>query len=131
MVPLHKVKSVWKSSRLSDRTKTKLVEFFAPGVPVYRVRFRCIDSAPAIERFFRLIPTCCAYEEHCRVPFEGAIECDESSFGGNRKGERGWGAAGKVIVFGILMSMGCWTVQAGLSVFIPSPVVIERLFPVE
>ena len=101
-----KVKSVWESSRLSDRTKTKLVEFFALGVPVYRMRFRGIASAPAIERFFRLIRACCANEEHCRVPFEGTIECDESSFGGHRKGKRGWGAVGKVIVFGILQRNG-------------------------
>ncbi|MEI4557882.1 transposase, partial [Klebsiella pneumoniae] len=32
----------------------------------------------------------------------GEIELDESYFGGARKGKRGRGAAGKVIVFGIL-----------------------------
>ena len=101
-----RIKSVWESSRLSDRTKTKLVEFFTLGVPVYRMRFRGIASAPAIERFFRLIRGCCAFEEHCRVPFEGTIECDESSFGGRRKGKRGWGAAGKIIVFGLLQRNG-------------------------
>lgn len=31
--------------------------------------------------------------------FQGEIELDESSFGGARKGKRGIGAAGKVIVF--------------------------------
>ena len=86
----YKIKSVWESSRLSDRTKTKLVKFFALGVPFYRMRFRGIASAPAIERFFRLTRVCCAYEEHCQVPFEGAIECDESSFGGHRKGKQGY-----------------------------------------
>ena len=34
--------------------------------------------------------------------FEGEIELDESYFGGKRKGNRGRGAAGKTIVFGIL-----------------------------
>ena len=34
--------------------------------------------------------------------FDGNIELDESYFGGVRKGKRGRGAAGKVIVFGIL-----------------------------
>lgn len=34
--------------------------------------------------------------------FDGEIELDESYFGGHRKGKRGRGAAGKVIVFGIL-----------------------------
>jgi transposase len=32
----------------------------------------------------------------------GEIEMDESYFGGRRKGNRGWGAAGKIPVFGIL-----------------------------
>ncbi len=33
--------------------------------------------------------------------FDGAVELDESYFGGARKGKRGRGAAGKVVVFGI------------------------------
>ncbi|WP_304669202.1 IS1595 family transposase, partial [Neisseria polysaccharea] len=38
--------------------------------------------------------------------FEGSIELDESHFGGRRKGRRGRGAAGKVVVFGILKRNG-------------------------
>ncbi|OSI06971.1 IS1595 family transposase [Neisseria zoodegmatis] len=38
--------------------------------------------------------------------FEGTIELDESYFGGKRKGKRGRGAAGKVVVFGILKRGG-------------------------
>ena len=38
--------------------------------------------------------------------FEGSIELDESYFGGRRKGRRGRGAAGKVVVFGILKRNG-------------------------
>ena len=34
--------------------------------------------------------------------FDGSVELDESYFGGHRKGRRGRGAAGKVVVFGIL-----------------------------
>ena len=34
--------------------------------------------------------------------FDGSVELDESYFGGRRKGKRGRGAAGKVVVFGIL-----------------------------
>lgn len=37
---------------------------------------------------------------------EGSIELDESYFGGRRKGRRGRGAAGKVVVFGILKLNG-------------------------
>ncbi|NAR19691.1 IS1595 family transposase, partial [Acinetobacter haemolyticus] len=38
--------------------------------------------------------------------FQGQIELDESYFGGARKGKRGRGAAGKVIVFGLLKRNG-------------------------
>jgi len=38
--------------------------------------------------------------------FEGPVELDESYFGGQRKGRRGRGAAGKVVVFGILKRNG-------------------------
>ena len=34
--------------------------------------------------------------------FGGEIEVDESYFGGNRKGKRGRGAAGKIPAFGLL-----------------------------
>ena len=37
---------------------------------------------------------------------DGPVEWDESSFGGKRKGKRGRGAAGKVVVFGILKRQG-------------------------
>jgi transposase len=36
----------------------------------------------------------------------GTIECDETMFSGHRKGKRGQGAAGKVIVLGILQRNG-------------------------
>ena len=36
----------------------------------------------------------------------GSVELDESYFGGRRKGRRGRGAAGKVVVFGILKRNG-------------------------
>ena len=38
--------------------------------------------------------------------FDGSIELDESYFGGVRKGKGGRGAAGKVVVFGILKRGG-------------------------
>ena len=75
--------------------------------------FRCIGSdsghrpaPPTVERFYRLARACCAYVEELREPFEGAIECDETTIGGARRGKRGWGAAVKVIVLGILQRNG-------------------------
>jgi transposase len=70
------------------------------------MRFRVKASRPTVERFFRLIRACLALEEQCRESFEGPVECDETAFGGHRRGKRGWGAAGKVIVLGILQRNG-------------------------
>jgi len=59
------------------------VELFSLGVPVYRMRFRNIGSAPSIERFFRLIRACCALQEHGRETFQGLVECDETTYAQN------------------------------------------------
>jgi transposase len=98
--------TIWTSIRLAEATKRRLLELFVLGVPVYRQRFRAPASAPTILRFYRLIRACCAHVEELREPFEGAIECDETTIGGARRGKRGWGAAGKVIVLGILQRNG-------------------------
>lgn len=99
-------RSVWSASRLSDATKEELLRRFVWGVPVYRQRFGTLASAPAIERFYRLVRACMAKAEDLREPFEGELECDETTFGGARHGKRGWGACGKVIVFGIVKRNG-------------------------
>ncbi len=46
------------------------------------------------------------WEQESFEVFEGAIEVDESYFGGTQKGKRGRGAAGKVPVFGLLKRGG-------------------------
>jgi len=99
-------RSVWARSRLSERTKHQLLEWFVLGVPVYRQRFRGRASAPATERFYRLARAVCAWQEELRSPMAGQLEIDETTFGGVRHGKRGWGAAGKVVVFGILKRNG-------------------------
>lgn len=98
--------SVWDSIRLDGHTKGRLLEMFVLGVPVWRQRFTAPASRPTIERFYRLCRACCAWEEQLREPFEGVLECDETTFGGARHGKRGWGAAGKVIVFGVVKRNG-------------------------
>ncbi|MBA9857592.1 IS1595 family transposase [Ralstonia pickettii] len=99
-------RSAWDASRLSGRVKHELLQRFVWGVPVYRQRFGSTVSRPAIERFYRLIRACMAAQEQLREPFTGALECDETTFGGARHGKRGWGAAGKVVVFGIVKRNG-------------------------
>jgi transposase len=98
--------SVWASSRLPEATKRKLLERFVLGVPIYRQRFRLSASRTTGERFYRVIRATLARHEHIQEVFDGALECDETMFGGRRRGKRGWGAAGKVIVFGILKRNG-------------------------
>lgn len=58
--------------------------------------------------FYRKIREVITYhlELEAHEVFEGAVELDESYFGGVRKGKRGRGAAGKVAVFGILKRGG-------------------------
>jgi len=102
----YRLRSAWQASRLNDRVKHELLQRFVWGVPAYRQRFRPIASAPAIERFYRIVRACMAWDEQLRERFEGALECDETTFGGARHGKRGWGAAGKVIVFGIIKRNG-------------------------
>ena len=45
-------------------------------------------------------------DQEAREIFDGAVELDESYFGGVRKGKRGRGADGKVVVFGLLKRGG-------------------------
>jgi len=94
--------SVWNAYRLPNRVKLKLLEYFVLGVPAYRLRFRGPCSLETIKLFNRNTRKALAIYENCLKPFAGEIECDESSFGGHRKGKRGWGARGKIIVLGIL-----------------------------
>ena len=70
-------------------------------MPMYRQRFRALASAPAIERFYRLVRACCAHAEELQEPFEAGTECDETTISGAPHGKRGLGAAGNVIVLGI------------------------------
>ena len=95
-------KSIWDVFRISESDKKKLLEYFVLGVPVYRLRFRSRVSDETIKKFFRIIRKLLSIAEKCSEPFTGEIECDETTFGGRRHGKRGWGASGKIIVFGIL-----------------------------
>jgi transposase len=62
----------------------ELVQRFVWGVPVYRQRFFLVASRPATERFYRLTRLAMAHVEQLREPFDGNLECDETTFGGAR-----------------------------------------------
>ena len=98
--------SIWESFRLPEPVKRTLLDYFLLGVPSYRLRFHGLASRPTRERFFRAVRAAMAFEEQLREPFDGLVELDETTFGGARPGKRGWGAYGKIIVFGILKRNG-------------------------
>jgi transposase len=64
---------------------------------------------PTIEKFFRFLRQLIygkAIKELEELKLAGSIEMDEALFGGKRHGKRGWGAAGKEMVFGIYQRNG-------------------------
>lgn len=98
--------NVWDACRLSDKTKRKLLDYYVLGVPVYRLRFKLFGNRKTIEQFFRTIRAVLCLAEQYEPILEGIIECDEAAFGGKRKGKRGWGARGKILVFGMMKRNG-------------------------
>lgn len=111
--------------KLSAKTQTRLVEFF-----VLEVTARSAASVLGIQpntaalyyrKLRQVIAGQLALVEH--EVFDGAVELDESYFGGVRKGKRGRGAAGKVIVFGLLKRGGKVVDNARTATLMP---VIQR-----
>ena len=94
--------------KLSKRVQKKLLEFFVLQVtarsaadilgiqPNSAILFYC-KIRMVIRHYLALVAD---------EVFEGPVELDESYFGGRRKGRRGHGVAGKVVVFGILKRNG-------------------------
>jgi transposase len=100
-------KTLWQSARISPYWKGRLLEFFCLGVPAYRLRFQVPLDQKTIQRWFRILREA-IYQ--CEVKglseLSGHIEMDETMFGGRVPGKRGWGAAGKHMVFGIYQRNG-------------------------
>ncbi len=80
----------WSSSRLSEATERRLVDYLVLGLPAYRLRFHHLASAPMIERFYRVMRQVMSQVEELTTPFECVIDCDETMFGSYRRGKRGW-----------------------------------------
>ena len=94
--------------KLSNRVQKKLLEFF-----VLQVTARSAADILGIQPnsailFYRTIRMVVSHHLVLAADevFEGSVELDESYFGGRRKGRRGRGAAGKVVVFSILKRNG-------------------------
>ena len=94
--------------KLSKRVQKKLLEFFVLQVTA-RSAADILDIQPnSAILFYRKIRMVISYHLALATDevFEGSVELDESYFVGRRKGRRGRGAAGKVVVFGILKRNG-------------------------
>lgn len=91
-----------RKSRLSGRQQNRLVEHFVVGPPARAAAELVGVNRNTAVSFYNRLRMIIAEELTKASPVSGAIEVDESYFGGRRKGKRGRGAAGKVPVFGIL-----------------------------
>jgi len=94
--------------KLSKKVEKQLLQFF-----VAEVTARTASDLVGINRrtgtlYYQKIREviCDHLKQEGEAYFEGEVELDESYFGGKRKGKQGRGAAGKVIVFGILKRGG-------------------------
>jgi transposase len=91
--------------KLSKKVQRKLLEYFVLKVTARSAADLLLIQPNSAVLFFRKIREVITHhlELEAHEVFEGAIELNESYFGGVGKGKRGrGGAAGKVAVFGIL-----------------------------
>ena len=95
-----------RRSRISSYRQNRLLEMFVGGVPARSAAELVGINRHSATLYYQKIRQMIAYELEDDSPFYGEVECDESYFGGVRKGNRGRGAAGKIPVFGILKRSG-------------------------
>lgn len=93
--------------RIQSGQLAYLMHMFVMGVPAFRlVKTTGLDDT-TIERLFKRFRQ--AIYDRSLITLKqlsGKLELDETMFGGRRPGKRGWGAEGKVIVFGIYKRNG-------------------------
>ena len=96
-----------KHCKLTRYQQLELMKYFVAGTPA-RTAADLVDiHRNSAIRFFHTLRRAIAIKQHHRAAqLCGEVEVDESYFGGHRKGKRGRGAAGKVIVFGLLKRGG-------------------------
>ncbi len=86
-----------------------ILYLFTLGVPTYRMKDYIESSLKTIQKVFTVTRE--AIYNQTLIEFKeanicGEIEMDETMFGGRRSGKRGWGAAGKHIIFGMYQRNG-------------------------
>ena len=90
--------------KLLRKHQLKLLEYFVLEVTARSAADMLGIQPNSAALFYRKLREIITYylEQQAHEIFDGAVELDESYFGGVRKGKRGRGAGGKVVVFGIL-----------------------------
>lgn len=94
--------------KLKKKVQKELLRFFVLEVTARSAADILGIHPNSATLFYRKIRTVINYHLALAADevFDGSIELDESYFGGRRKGRRGRGAAGKVVIFGILKRNG-------------------------
>ena len=94
--------------KLLRKHQLKLLEYFVLEVTARSAADMLGIQPNSAALFYRKLREIITYylEQQAHEIFDGAVELDESYFGGVRKGKRGRGAGGKVVVFGILKRGG-------------------------
>src|ERR1700678_1421491 len=96
----------FRKSRLSESRQGQLRSLFVAGSTA-RTAAELVGVNPKTAAFyFHRLGQIIQLVNEDNSPVSGEIEVDESYFGGTRKGKRGRGAGGKVVVFGLLKRGG-------------------------
>jgi len=97
----------FRRSHLSEAKFRRVVPYFAHDLPTSKIAEPNDARRPTIKQFLFKLRTRIAHLCDVSSPFSGEVEVDESYFGGRRVcGKKGYGAGGKMIVFGILERHG-------------------------
>lgn len=96
-----------RRSRLDPSIQQALIHAFVGGVSARVAAETAGVNRHTATLFYHKLRELIAAKLEAEAPFSvGEVEVDESYFGGVRKGKRGRGAAGKVVVFGLLKRAG-------------------------
>lgn len=95
-----------RRSKLPRRTQLRLIEHFVAGTTARMAAELVGINRNTTPLFYHKLRETITERVADESPFGGEVEIDESYFGGHCKGKRGRGAAGKVVVFGLLKRGG-------------------------
>ena len=95
-----------RKPRISKNKANELKRYFVGGITARSAASLAKVNRHTATNLFKKWRVIIAQKIEHAFPFKGAIEIDESYFGGRRKGKRGRGAAQKILVFGLLKRGG-------------------------